>query len=275
MYTEDDQFGIKPLTKEDIEKSKKQKKLIIIIAVFVLISFILIIVGILVFNYFYNKTDATFPVTVLSTTEWTNQPVTLSIENQEIKLVSYSFDGGKTWQKENAIQVTENGSYVVVVKNEKGKVSEKATVTISNIDMEGPIIKLTDPLYVQKGGVYNSKSGISVTDDGSGVREYVSEPSIIDTSSDGEYVVTYTASDYVGNTTSLSRKVIVRNLITTTYYRSRSVKVERYRCKKEGCNSESSSCYTTCKRNVYGEWSPWTTEEIRPNSKIEIETKIE
>lgn len=275
MYTEDDQFGIKPLTKEEIEKSKKQKKIIIIIASVILIILILVIIGILVFNHFYNKTDASFPVTVLSTTEWTNQPVTLSVENQEIKLVSYSFDGGNTWQKENAIQILENGSYVVVVKNEKGKLSDKATVTISNIDMEGPVIKLTDPLYVQKGGIYNPKTGISVTDDGSGVREYTSEPSNIDTANDGEYTVTYTASDYVGNVTTKTRKVIVRNLITTTYYRSRSVTVERYKCKKENCDSESSSCYTTCKRNVYGEWSAWTTEEIKPNSKIEVETKIE
>ena len=38
----------------------------------------------------------------------------------------------------------------MVVKNEKGKISDRATVTISNIDMECPVIKLTDPLYVQK-----------------------------------------------------------------------------------------------------------------------------
>lgn len=275
MYNGEDQFGIKIVTKEDIEKSKKRKKILILIASILIFIILVVVITILIINYINSKAEASLPVTRLSTYDWTNQPITLTVDNQEINLVSYSFDGGKTWQNENAIQVSENGIYIVVVKNEKGKVSQKATVNVSNIDKEGPNIVLTDPLYIQKNGVYNQKTAISVTDNGSGVKEYVSDPSIIDTSIDGEYIVTYTAYDHLGNLSQKTRTVIVRNLITTTYYRSRSVSTERYRCKKENCNSEDSSCYTTCKRNVYGQWSEWTKEEIKPSDKLEVETKIE
>lgn len=275
MYTEEDQFGIKLETKEDKEKAKKRKKLLILISCVIVIVLLIILIIVLVFNYLDNQTEASLPVVRLSTTDWTNQSVTLTVDNQKVNLVSYSFDGGATWQNENALQINQNGIYVVVVKNEKGKVSKKATVSVNNIDTEGPVIELNDPLYVQRGGTYNSRTGISVTDTGSGVKEYVSDPSTIDTSSDGEYQVIYTAYDHVGNMTQKARKVIVRNLITTTYYRSRSVKVEKYKCKKDNCNSEDSSCYTTCSRNVYGEWSEWTTEVIKPTYKLEVETKIE
>ena len=275
MYTEEDQFGMKLETKEDIEKAKKRKKMVILISCIILAILLIILIILLVINYLSNQTEASLPVTRLSTYEWTNQPITLTVDNQKVNLVSYSFDGGETWQSENAIQINQNGIYTVMVKNEKGKVSQKATVSINNIDVEGPILEFTDPLYVQKGGTYNYKTGISVTDDGSGVKEYSCEPSTIDTTNDGEYVVTYTAYDHVGNISQKTRTVIVRNLITTTYYRSRSITVERYKCKKENCDTEDSSCYTTCTRNVYGEWSEWTKEVIKSSDKLEVETKIE
>ena len=275
MYTEDDQFDIKLETKEDIEKAKKRNKLIIIIACIILA---LVIIGIVIFfvvSSLLNKTDATLPVTHLSITEWTKDPITLTVDNQKVKLVSYSFDGGKTWQNENAILIDKNGTYTVVVKNEKGKISPKASVSINNIDTLGPNIQFTDPLYVQKGGVYNYKTSISVTDDGSGVKEYSADVTNIDTTNDGEYTVNYTAVDYVGNITQKSRKVIVKNLATTTYYRYRKFRTESYRCKKDGCTEENSSCYTTCKRKVYDEWSEWSKEKVTPSNRIEVETKIE
>ena len=275
MYTEEDQFGIKLETREDVEKAKKRKKLVILISCIILAILLIVLIILLVFNYLNNQKEASLPVVRLSTTDWTNQPITLTVDNQKIKLISYSFDGGKTWQDENAIQVSENGVYTVLVKNEKGKVSKNATVSINNIDLEAPIIQFSDPLYVQKGGTYNYKTGISVTDNGSGVKEYSSDPINIDTANDGEYTVTYTAYDHVGNMSQKIRKVIVRNLITTTYYRSRSVKVEKYKCKIDGCNSEDRSCYTTCKRNIYGEWSEWTKDPIKATDKLEVETKIE
>lgn len=275
MYTEEDQFGIKIETQEDRDKAKKRKKIIVLVLGIILAILLITLITILVFNYLNNKKEASLPVVRLSTSEWTNQPITLTVDNQEVKLISYSFDGGNTWQSDNAIQVNQNGIYTVVVKNEKGKISKAATVSINNIDLEAPVIQFSDPLYVQRGGVYNYKTGISVTDNGSGVKEYVAEPSNIDTSNDGEYTITYTAYDHVGNMVSKTRTVIVRNLITTTYYRSRSVKIERYKCKKEGCNTEDSSCYTTCKRNIYGEWSEWTKDVIKPTDKLEVETKIE
>lgn len=271
MYTED-QYGIKLETPESKEKKKNLKKRLTIIGIVLLSIIVLVIILVIVFKYVNEKREAQLPVVRLSVTEWTKDPITLTVDNQEVKLVSYSFDGGKTWQNENAIQVKENGTYIVMVKNEKGKTSKGSTVTVSNIDTEGPIISLTDPLYVQRGGTYNDKTSLSVTDSGSGVKEYTSEPSSIDTSVDGEYTVTYTAVDHVGNTTQNSRKVIVRNLITTTYYRSRTISQERYACTKP---CASGTCNDTCKRDVYGEWSEWTTTKITPNHKLQVETKIE
>ena len=89
MYTEDDQFDIKLETKEDIEKAKNRNKLIIIIACIILA---LVIIGIVIFfvvNSLLNKTDATLPVTHLSITEWTKDPITLTVDNQKVNLVSY------------------------------------------------------------------------------------------------------------------------------------------------------------------------------------------
>ena len=271
MYTED-QFGIKIETKEDKEKQKKLKKKLTIIGIILLVVILLTIILVIVFKYLNEQKEAQLPVVRLSVTEWTKDPITLVVDNQEVKLVSYSFDGGKTWQNENAIQVDDNGTYIVMVKNEKGKVSKATNVVVSNIDKDGPIINLTDPLYVQRGGTYNDKTSLSVTDSGSGVKEYTSEPSNIDTNSDGEYTVVYTAVDHVGNVTQKSRKVIVRNLITTTYYRSRSISQERYSCTKP---CASGTCKDTCKRDVYGEWSEWTTTKIKPTNKLQVETKIE
>lgn len=275
MYTEDDQFDIKLETKEDKEKRKKRGKRLAITGIILSIIILITIIVVIIINNFLNKIDATLPITHLSTSDWTNEAITLTVDNQKVNLVSYSFDGGKTWQDENAIMITENGNYTVVVKNEKGKISPKANVSISNIDTEGPTIEFTDPLYVQKGVEYNYKTGISVTDSGSGVLEYTTDLTTIDTSTDGEYTVTYTATDHVGNTTQKARQIIVKNLITTTYYRSRSVKTESYRCKKDGCTEETSSCYTTCKREVYGEWSDWTKDKIIATDKLQVETKIE
>lgn len=275
MYTEEDQFGIKLESKEEIDKSRKRKKMVIMISCGILMILIIILIVLLIINYVNSQNEATLPITRLSTYEWTNQPITLTVDNQKVKLISYSFDGGKTWQQENAIQISNNGIYKVMVKNEKGKVSPKAAVSINNIDVEPPVIQFTDPLYVQKGGNYNYKTGISVTDSGSGVKEYTSDLINIDTANDGEYIVTYTAYDHVGNIAQKTRRVIVKNLITTTYYRSRSISKERYQCKKDNCNSDDSSCYTTCIRNVYGEWSEWTKEAIKPSDKLEVETKIE
>ena len=86
MYTEEDQFGIKLETKEDKEKAKKRKKLLIIISCIVVVVLLIALIIVLVFNYLNSQTEASLPVVRLSTTDWTNQPITLAVDNQKVNL---------------------------------------------------------------------------------------------------------------------------------------------------------------------------------------------
>lgn len=245
MYTEDDQYGMSPDENNNQEHVEKEKKKFRNIVIIVCAAIVLIIILIVLIYFLTSKKDSlSLPVTKLSTTDWTNEIVTLSVDNQNGKIVSYSFDGGENWQDDNAIDVTENGVYSVVVKDAKGKKSKTATVIVENIDREGPSINFTDPLYIQRGSTFDLKSGANIEDSGSGLKEYITEPNIIDTSSDQELKVLYKAFDNLGNVTEKERTVIVRNLIVKTYYRSRPITTEKYNCDPYKCSCTSCSSAT-------------------------------
>ena len=43
-------------------------------------------------------------------------------------------------------------------------------------------------------------------------------------------------------------------------------------------NDESkccNTCYKTCKKTVYGEWSEWSKDKVVPSAILEVETKME
>ncbi|MDD6223781.1 MAG: hypothetical protein PUB18_02140 [bacterium] len=258
------QFGDHVEEIETVKQKKKRKQKYFLLITLGVLFVIIVTILIIVLSKTMGSNQIFLPKVTISQQEWTNQSVVLTVTHPTERLISYSFDGGNTWQMENSYVVKENASIVVLVKNEKEKLSKATTVHITNIDLEGPSVNFTDPLYIQKGDAFNPKTGLVVSDLESGVLEVIVEPATIDTSIDQQYILLYTVKDNVGNVTVKERNVIVRNLILKTYYRSRSIKTERYQCDTG-----------TCKREVYGEWGEWTLERLEPSEKLQVETKIE
>ncbi len=50
----------------------------------------------------------------------------------------YSFNNGRTWQKENKLRMTENGTATILIRDRKGNISKAQSVKISNIDNTAP-----------------------------------------------------------------------------------------------------------------------------------------
>ncbi len=329
MYTEEDQYDVK----FDSPKQKQEdKKLITMLLIVFGLIFIVIITIIVCINVFSNKVF--LPVVSLSTSNWTNSNVVLTVDTNNDKNINFSFDGGKTWTDQNSFTVEENMDVVVMVKNKKGKTSKKATITIQNIDKEGPIVNFVDPLYIQRGEDFQSDLNSIMIDSGSGVKDYTVEPPTIDTSVDGEYQIVYKVNDLVGNITEKNRTVRVGDWTGLTYYyRSRTVELENYQCEPYECSCVKcdtttaeaviscptgyelsgnkclfgddiaavlvscpsgytlysgttckaikntgqccKTCYRTCQREKHGEWNDWTTTELKPGSKIQVESKVE
>ena len=123
--------------------------------------------------------DTTAPV-IKSVTkdpnEWTNGQVTLTVnadDNGGSGIVSYSFDGGKSWQTSNKKVYSTNTSNISVkVKDKVGYESTAQSINVDNIDTTAPVIKSVtkDP-----SGWTNSQVTLTVNADdngGSGVVSY-------------------------------------------------------------------------------------------------------
>lgn len=241
-----------------------------------------------------------YPRYTLSSTEWTSTNVIITVNTEDGKITSYSFDGGKNYQESNTYEVPSNGEFYIVVKDINGRTSKITPVSIQNIDKDAPIISFEGTTTVQLGSKFSLRNGVSTTDgNGSGIGgNYVVVPDSIDTSVAGEYTVTYTVFDKVGNYTEKQRKIIVMDINGKTYYRYRTATYENYQCDAYMCNcvkSESvklsqtcptgytfnepdkccQTCYKTCRKTVWSEWSEWSQEKVTATSTREVETKIE
>lgn len=89
------------------------------------------------------------------------------------------------------------------------KASCDATLTIRNPDTKAPVISGTKNVSVKLGDTFDSRAGVTVTDD------YDKEPLLtvdegtLDTKKAGKYTVTYVATDKSGNKASVKRTVTV------------------------------------------------------------------
>ena len=52
----------------------------------------------------------------------------------------YSFNNGKTWQKENSLRTDKNGTFTILIRDKNGNTSSGKTVKVSNIDSTAPRI---------------------------------------------------------------------------------------------------------------------------------------
>ena len=279
-------------------KNHKKAKIIVIC----LMAFSVIMIGIfgyLLYLDIQNRPLIEYPKYHLSTTDWTSDNVTITVDSEDGKISSYSFDGGKNYQESNSYEVLTNGDFYLIVKDIHGRTSNMIPISIKNIDKDSPIISFENTTTVQLGSNFSLRSGVNAYDEGSGLSSnYVVTPDSIDTSIAGEYTVHYTAFDKVGNYTEKERKIIVSDIQGRTYYRYRTATVESYQCEPYMCNCVTSSaalqsqtcptgftfnehdkccqtCYKTCKRTVWSEWSEWSQEKVTATATREVETKVE
>lgn len=56
---------------------------------------------------------------------------------------AYSFDGGKTWQKENSKEIKNSGNIQVVVRDVEGNLSSVYTKKIEKVDSSSPVIEVS------------------------------------------------------------------------------------------------------------------------------------
>lgn len=280
-------------------KSHKKEKIILICTIIVSVIMICLCSYFLIISI-KNQPLIKYPRYTLSTTEWTSGNVLISVDSENGKIDSYSFDGGKNFQESNTYEVPNNGEFYIIVKDINGHLSKMTPVSIQNIDKDAPIITFEGTTTVQLNSRFSLKNGVSVTDgNGSGINgNYVVVPDTIDTSKPGEYEVTYTVFDKVGNYTEKKRKIIVMDINGKTYYRYRTATYENYQCDAYMCNcvrTDSAklnascpsgytfnepdkccqTCYKTCKRIIWSEWSEWSLEKVTATSTREVETKIE
>lgn len=277
-------------TYEMVSHKKGKIVVLIVLGLSIILS---ILFGVLYFKELKKRPLVNYPIYTLSTTDWTSDNVTIKIGNTD-KISAYSFDGGNNFQDSNEFEVITNGTYEVVVKDTNGRLSKKIIIGIGNIDKEAPIINFENSTSVQLNSRFNLRTGVSVSDDGSGLHgDYTIEPKEIDTSKEGTYQVTYTAFDKVGNYTEKVRTLNVSDIAGKTYYRYRTSTTENYDCEPYSCNCSITNngscpssfelvdgkccktCYKACKKVIWGEWSEWSQKKISPSSTVEVETKIE
>lgn len=153
--------------------------------------------------------------------EWTNQPVTLTVEPEEPASIEYySFDDGETWQSSPSKTFYENESDIKVrTKDKLGSISEVKTVDITKIDTESPVLSVAGDEVIVTLDESNQLNLSLISDDNlSGVdteditvlrtgvtitnSNYFTEP--------GRYAVKYSATDRAGNYSELDTSILVR-----------------------------------------------------------------
>ena len=121
-------------------------------------------------------------------------------------------DGDLKITTEGTVDTSTPGEYIVTysVTDSAGNTASKSRrVIVSASDADGPVITLNNSsvIYLEKGDSYGD-AGAKAHDGVDGVVK-VTIKGTVDTQTVGQYIVTYTATDAVGNTSSATRRVIV------------------------------------------------------------------
>lgn len=176
---------------------------------------LLTVIGITFFYFFYQTNYVNFSKEKIEITVdqeyWTNQNVTISVKyNDKMKIKEYSFDGGKTWQKENSYVAKKNEKLEIVLKGTLGKTSSKVEYRVSNIDKEIPTIDIADTIYVAVGKEFNISDYYAISDTLSGIKTIsTSDTDLIDMQTIGEYDVNIQTTDIAGNMNTKDVKIMV------------------------------------------------------------------
>ena len=121
--------------------------------------------------------------------------------------VTTTFEDGKTEMKFDA-PGTEN---VKVLATDTGgnQTSSMVTVIVKDADLAAPVILGAEYTVVRTGDAFDVMSGVSVTDNSDDAPQLAVEPQSVDTSQPGDTTLTYTATDALGNTSTVQRVVTV------------------------------------------------------------------
>lgn len=112
--------------------------------------FLITLAGGFIFYIYYQETYVKLQTDLISVSVdneyWTSGDVKVTVEyqNKDIKIKSYSFDGGKNWQDTNEYTVTENQELEIMLRTENGKKSKILPYLIENIDKDEPSIEVQD-----------------------------------------------------------------------------------------------------------------------------------
>lgn len=98
----------------------------------------------------------------------------------------------------------------LLLTDEGGNVTELSAKLTMIMDQEPPVITGVEDFLVYQGDTIAYRSGVTVTDDRDTAPTLTVDSSTVDLSSPGEYTVTYTATDYTGNSVSVTATVSVR-----------------------------------------------------------------
>ena len=121
-------------------------------------------------------------------------------------------DGDLKITTEGTVDTSTAGEYIVTysVTDSAGNTASKTRrVIVSASDADGPVINLNNSsvIYLTKGDSYGD-AGAKANDDVDGAVK-VTTKGTVDTQTVGQYIVTYTATDAAGNTSTATRRVIV------------------------------------------------------------------
>lgn len=91
-----------------------------------------------------------------------------------------------------------------------GNIAQLSAQLTIIFDLEPPVITGVDDILVYQGDTIAYRNGITVTDNRDTAPQLTIDSSTVDLSTPGQYTVTYTATDYSGNATTLTASVSVR-----------------------------------------------------------------
>ncbi|MDD6223780.1 MAG: DUF5011 domain-containing protein [bacterium] len=283
---------------QSLRKISNTRKKHVVITIMIISFLLMIVLGVGLYFYIDSRPLIKIPIVTFSNQNWTTDNVILTVTNDPQNVQAYSFDGGVTWGDSNTYTVSENGNITVQLLDIKGKTSKKVVVSVQNIDREAPTMFFENTTTVQLGNPFSVRTGVQVSDKSSGLNgDYTVTPSVVDTSIEGEYILTYSAFDKAGNFVEKNRTIIVRDVKGRTYYRYREGKIHTYQCEPYLCNCVTSSsaletgscptgyrmsdsmqccqtCHKTCSDVIWGEWSEWQQEKVTATSTREVEMMI-
>lgn len=179
------------------------------------IFLVITIIGMTIIYMLYQNNYVNFDTSkieiVLDNESWTNKNITVTAKyNGNIKVKSYSFDGGVTWQSENTYTAATNQKIEIVLKGSFDRKSTKVQYRVANIDKELPTIDVEDIIYTAKGREFNLEDYYEISDTISGIREInITNDDLVDINTIGEYEVDIQATDNAGNISTKTVTVAV------------------------------------------------------------------